>query len=382
MWTFRALLDRFPALAEATRTLRDIPELGMVVLRDSHITLRVPPSSNVYTAERWGPTLAAVERLCGPACASRFPATFRALGCGEGVFFVCLYDGWREYSRFVPPSRRVRVPWSSLDAASRARYACRGSAGEPRFAHDRQRPEVYPELCCPVLAFGRHRGDASVVVLPDSHMLGSRCFEAMEREVLAADAAEEAKEAKEAAAAAAKAAHLLRSAFYWRSSPNFGRVVYGDASVRELVLRASALAPGEVDARLVRPGVDARLSLAAQIASGPLALDVDGMVGAWSGRVWKMLSRRVVCVSVGGAWEHWLDVGTAPGFSEALLPVVRVALAAETPTQDAHAATLDLLRQLRALRSSRPELFTPAHMRAQSEAMRAILAELRALLCA
>ena len=35
---------------------------------------------------------------------------------------VCLYDGWREYSTFVPLTDRTYIPWSNMTTEEKNRY--------------------------------------------------------------------------------------------------------------------------------------------------------------------------------------------------------------------------------------------------------------------
>jgi hypothetical protein len=268
-----------PDLPECVRaTLREIVELGAVRIRDGCIVEHQLPAEHLYVPSRWSPTVRAIEWM----------GLHGHLKDGE--YFVCLFDGWREMSRYVPPADREFVRWEDLDVGS---FRGRGSAGEPRFLHDPRQPNVYPLLCRPVLAYARHQGDTSVVLLPDPEFVATRGYAPVTQQLAAA---------LRVGPPSSRLDHC--TPLYWRGSRNVDPATYGPGAVglRDAVVRCRS---ETVDVRFVWPGE--RVSLAEQIAASPLQLDLDGMVGAWSGRFWKLLAPGVVPVRPPTPWEQWYE---------------------------------------------------------------------------
>jgi hypothetical protein len=301
---FRSTAAGFFLPPEMLPVLREIVELGAVCVRDGKILDFALPADNLYTPSRWAPTLRAAGWM----------AQHGRLNDGE--YFVCLFDGWRELSRYVPPRRRTYVPWERLDPS---RYKGRGVAGEPRFLHDPDRPDVYPRLCRPVLAYARHRGDPCVVLLPDPEFVATQGYAPLTSQLPRGAAAPLPSERMAAApevAVAAEGGGAGRSPkaapLYWRGSPNWDPETLGRYSpgLREAVVAAAAGRGAEMDVRFVRPGE--RFGIAEQVAASPLQLDLDGMVGAWSGRFWKLLSPAVVPVRPHTPWEQWYEAQLRP----------------------------------------------------------------------
>jgi hypothetical protein len=365
----------------------EVVELGAVIIRDKRVAKSLRPLSNVYSDERWAPTLCAAEWLAA------------AGGLADGEYFVCLYDGWREYSLYVPPSKRRAVPWRSLSKEQRRGFAGRGVAGEPRFVHHPGAPAVYPTLCCPVLAYARHRGDDTVILLPDPEFVASAGYAPFLAQVaeaalpLGPPSSQRLREAPAAAtAAAATAAPLLTGSLaslegapseavrpkrfaakepegapseaarpkrfeakepgappsppplFWRGSANVDpmtlginrmghrnwivRVADAETAQRQVVSAQRAEAAAEaagtatalrepkegarvLDAAFV-PHRGPKVSIAQQLAASPLQLDLDGMVGAWSGRFWKLFSRATVPLRPHTPWEQWYEAQMLP----------------------------------------------------------------------
>ena len=95
---------------EVRQVLAEVPELGFVTVRDGAVVQSARPEANLFSSrwDRWTPTL----RYLGDVA--------RARPDFGGEFFVCLYDGWREYAEPVDPRGRRRRAWSALPAADRA----------------------------------------------------------------------------------------------------------------------------------------------------------------------------------------------------------------------------------------------------------------------
>jgi hypothetical protein len=291
----RASREAWSPAGGTAALLRAIPELGLAVIGpDGSLVHSALPLSTVQGVLqlRWKVTL---DYIAGPA----------ALPPGE--YLVCVYDGWREYSAFVPedgfaaepkamPAGRAGEP-KAMPAAGRryvpftpamvARYAGRGSAGEPRFMHDPAAPELYPVLPAPVITYSRHVGDRAVRLIPDAEFLADMHLPTL-RQVAAADAPFASKPGRKV---------------YWRGSAhNHARP--GGQPPRAELMAAAARLPA------VRRAVDAqytdascRVAIADQLKHRYL-LDLDGAVNAWCGLFWKLASRSVV-LRFPSPWEEW-----------------------------------------------------------------------------
>ena len=123
------------------------------------------------SSARWRPTLEYVRDY----------ASFHARWNGE--FFVCIYDGWREYSRPVTESLRRYVPWREVE---QSKFLGLGSYGEPRFLHRHEDVSIYPELPCRVLTYNRHAGDRNALLIPDIEFITTG-FEPFLAQVRASD---------------------------------------------------------------------------------------------------------------------------------------------------------------------------------------------------
>jgi hypothetical protein len=263
-------------------TLREIVELGAFRLHQGRVQLATLPAVNLYVSTRWNPTLDTAEWM---ARRGQLP---------DGEYFVCLFDGWREWSRYVPPSGRKVVRWEEI--ADRSRFRGSGAAGEPRFVHDPTRPELYPKLCRPVLGYARHRGDADVILLPDPEFVTTRGYEAARNEA----------EAVSSATPQPSARLGQETPLYWRGSPNTDPLTFGHASPPARVAVVDSSCRPSLDAQFVPHG-GPRVPIRTQILASPLQLDLDGMVGAWSGRFWKLIAHGVVPVRPETPWEQWFE---------------------------------------------------------------------------
>jgi hypothetical protein len=192
----------------------------------------------------------------------------------EGEYFLCLYDGWREYSS--PSVNPIFVPWQDVDPD---RYAGVGSEGEPRFAH-RYADSIFPVLPLPVLAFCRHVGDRNTLLIPDVEFLFNR-FKRLCKEVDQYDVEWNAKHG---------------DTLFWRGNRH---CTYYPGQ--------SHLHPRDFITSQTAAFVDA-----AYTADTPLSdqllhkylIDADGMVSAWSGLFWKLRSNSVP-VKLKSHWEQW-----------------------------------------------------------------------------
>ena len=284
---------------EVAETLREIVELGFVRVRPAdgagapRVDVRAP-LVNVATAHHLEATARYLREYAG-----RRPEF-------SGEFFLCLYDGWREYGEPErDPARRRYVPWRELAPADRARFIGRGSVGEPRFIHGHPDTSLYPVLCRPVLAYCRHVGDTSVRLIPDAEFLKDefRPFAAQVR-------------------AGAVPFEKTAPKMFWRGSANvnagYAYLAAGLAVPRvhpRRLLVALSESPAEVAPGLrVADFCDASFARAtvAEMLRHRYQLDVDGMVSAWSGLYWKLLSPALV-VKAPTHWEQWYYRDLVPG---------------------------------------------------------------------
>lgn len=299
---------------DATETvLNDIQELGYVAVRDGRIIAEVRPKDCLVSScwDRWSPTL---RYLCDYA---RYHCDF------GGEFFVCLYDGWREYIEPTPPAARAYCDWLSLPPEARRRdYLGRGNAGEPRFrAQTDAAAAVYPELPHPVLAYNRHVGDRNTLLIPDSEFLETD-FAPFRRQVYADDRPFASKPAD--------------GPLYWRGSPNTTEGyrystppgLFRDPASGAPVARvhprhiAASLSQPDAAAALGLTGVlDASFSYAsvADMLKNRYLLDIDGLVSAWSAGYWKLLSQSLV-IRAPSHWEHWYSPLLRDGVTHLDLP--------------------------------------------------------------
>jgi hypothetical protein len=245
--------------ADISHILAEIPELSYVDITAKRVRYIAPRQHLSET--RSFPVLSYLRRVAE---------------CGRlaGEFFLCLYDGWREYSK--PVENPVFVPWDSLDLGQ---FTGPGSKGEPRFIHSYS-DDIFPVLPLPVLTFCRHKGDVNALLIPDPQYLRSQ-FGNYRKEVELHDIAWSSKSG---------------STLFWRGSR---RKTSYQGQVEPH--------PREFITSRYSPFVDAHYSthtpIAAQLAHKFL-VDVDGMVNAWSGLFWK-LSSNSLPIKIKSHWEQW-----------------------------------------------------------------------------
>lgn len=230
---------------------------------------------------RWPPTLEYIEDY----------ASFHE--GWEGEFFVCIYDGWREYSRAVDENLRIYAPWREVD---RSRFLGPGAYGEPRFRHRHEDSAIYPELPRPVLTYNRHVGDRNALLIPDIEYITTG-FEPFLADVRDFDIAWREKASKVIWRGARFPADHARSEL---DGP--GTVHIRHAAV---ALSAAAGTGSILDASFERTSIADMLTCKYQ-------LDLDGMANAWSGLFWKLSSRSVVWKPA-SPWEQWYYDRLVPG---------------------------------------------------------------------
>lgn len=259
---------------EVRDTLEDIVELGHVEIRDGKVITRTPPIQNLCydTWDRWTPTIQYLEDYV------RHHEDF------GGEFFVCLYDGWREYSEPAMGGERVYVPWKDVD---KGQYIGTGNAREPRFRHMNDNFSIYPELPRKVLTYNRHVDDNNALLIPDSEFIGSHCFQTFTHEVKQHDKPWEAK----------------KDTIVWRGSPNTNEGYLwnshgiGRMHPRNVACHFSSKMGNILDASFSHAPISWQLE-------HKYILDIDGMVNAWSALYWKLSSNSLV-LKTKTHWEQW-----------------------------------------------------------------------------
>jgi hypothetical protein len=272
--------ERLPE--DVAATLQEIVELGFVRVVSGSVVLALSPLASVYE-----------DRMISTVKYLREYVQHHPEFVGE--FFVCVYDGWREYGDpEIDPSKRRYVPWSSMLAMDKRQFLGQGSCGEPRFIHHHPDRTLYPVLCRPVLAYCRQIGDPSVLLIPDSEFIETE-FKSFADKVRAFKGTHE----------------QMRQKLYWRGSRNVNagysyvamppvhqrNLLVNLASQPELMVAPHVKFTDICDASFERTEISDQLLYRYQ-------LDVDGMVSAWSALYWKLLSPAVV-VKTPTHWEQW-----------------------------------------------------------------------------
>ena len=266
--------------ADVLNVLDCIRELGFVSVQDGRVS-GVPPLGPTPVANRWLPTLNYIRDY----------ATQHHNW--EGEYFVCIHDGWREYSRFVEESARRYLPWEHI---GHAKFLGVGSCGEPRFRHRSKDHTIYPELPRKILSYCRHVGDRNTLLIPDVEFLETG-FRDFLRQVKDSDLRWERKSSK----------------VIWRGSKFSAVHARSDGDEPNTVHpRAEAVAlSGHPEFKTI---------LDASFAPTPIAemlkyryqLDLDGMVNAWSALFWKLSSNSLV-LKPKSHWEQWYYDRLLPG---------------------------------------------------------------------
>jgi len=249
--------------------LSRVVELGYLSLRKGTIVDWVPPRFNLWLS-RLPTTLAYL---------SEYGRRHREF---DGEFFLCLYDGWREYSQPIESEHRQYVPWAELDPAS---FLGIGNAREPRFRHRHPHATIYPELPRQVLTYNRHYGDRNALLLPDPEFLATG-FKGYLRDVITCDRPWGEKIGKAV----------------WRGSRNIDNIAHPREVAVELSKKSEYAAV--LDASYERTPISWMLKY-------KYLLDIDGMVNAWSGFFWKLSSNSLV-LKVSTHWEQWYYAQSTP----------------------------------------------------------------------
>jgi hypothetical protein len=248
----------------------------------------VPPLANVWTKIRWAPTLTYLQY---------YAQNHRDWG---GEFFVCIYDGWREYTEFVPNDQRIHLPWSEVDHRL---FTGTGMANEPRFFHRHRDKRIWPVLPRPVIAYDRLIDDHNVLLIPDAEFL-STGFSSFVDQVRASDIPFTEKSPKAV----------------WRGS----RLSLDNRSYYDLARNSARFRDVIASASTNNPIIDASYEKApiSWMLKHRYQLDIDGTVNAWSGFYWKLSSNSVV-FKIASHWEQWYYDQLVP--DDMYVPVATIA---------------------------------------------------------
>lgn len=259
---------------EVKQTLDDIVELGFVSLRDGRIIEATPPKYNLchFRWDRWSPTLKYIADYT--SCHSDM----------DGDFFVCLYDGWREYS--APAWTPEFVPWSDAKL-HKAHYLGVGRAGEPRFRHAADAPViVYPELPLPILTYNKHVNDRNAICIPDAEFIESQ-YKPLITQVGMYDIPWNQK----------KCVAMWRGSVNTTGGHEYAYLHTNGMHPRQYLTSIMGSGSVRVDASFAHMPI-------ANMLHNKYLFDLDGMVSAWSGLYWKLLSQSVV-LKHKSHWTQW-----------------------------------------------------------------------------
>jgi len=273
--------------------LQDIVELGFLSVRNSLVIDELKPISNLYADNRWDPTVQYIRDYV------RYHEDF------AGDFFLCVYDGWREYTEPIEYSGRKYVPWQSLSREEQLSYITIGSKGEPRFSHiNAINPVVYPELPLQIISYNRHKDDKNVILIPDYEFIVHQ-FAHFLRYTISNDISMSQKIPK----------------IFWRGTEHVMLTEYkssikvagdGDSIPVSSFLRMDQrhLLHTLSENVLCEPDIRSLLNVSfirtpmSEFFNYKYVMDVDGYVSAWSGNFWKLYSNSVV-IKAPSSWEQW-----------------------------------------------------------------------------
>jgi len=246
--------------AEVREVLNDIVELGYAVFDSDGAYRYIAPKVNLWSG-RWRQM-------------SQFLQGLNGAGKLSGEFFVCLFDGWREYAH--PSDEKVFVPWSSVD---KSLFLGKGTCEEPRFVHACQDTNIFPIMPHPVIAFNRHTDDANTLVIPDPDFIDTG-FKEFAKEVADNDIPWERKV----------------DLAIWR-----GRRHVSDYKVDPVLHARDRIT--RLDDSLLSASYSYDTPISEQLKY-KFIVDVEGTTSSWSGLYWKLLSNSLV-IRIKSHWENW-----------------------------------------------------------------------------
>ena len=199
--------------------------------------------------------------------------------------YFTLYDGWREHTPPAVDPVFVVLPSDEI----RRGFLGRGTAKEPgRFLNrGRNRTKtLFPVFKLPVIAYSRHKGDPSVLLIPDGEFLQSDGFLDLRKEVDSADIAWHEKKDTIVwrGTNAGKGYETYNVPFYNQTR---SKKLYNQ---RELFINFVAN-NSAISAYFVKHSDAVTKKM---LLSYKFQLDLDGEVNAWSGLFWKLYSNSAV----------------------------------------------------------------------------------------
>lgn len=275
--------------------LSTVGELGFI---DTYNMTVVLPAMNLYTHLRGPIMLQFISNYL-----TRHPDS--SLSC-----FFTVYDGWREHTPPVSSPEPTFVLLSKEELQTK--FVGHGSEGEPgRFikAFPEVDVDLYPVFQYPVLAFGRHKNDPTVILLPDPEFIANLGHLGLKEEVDVSDIPWEQK----------------RNQMVWRGG-NHGMaysvynvdgpqrvIVDAEGTIhtklmnqRELLVwrsRRSSPVADMIDAEFaILPGETSMTKR--DMLQYKFLIDVDGEVNAWTGLIWKLYSGSTV-FKIDSHFEQW-----------------------------------------------------------------------------
>lgn len=253
-------------------TLHEIWELGFLEIKNSEFTTFIYPKFTVYN-DRIDLILRFLQDVIE---VSKHPINLTA--------YFTSYDGWREHSE---PSLTPSFFRATLELLQH--YKGKGSAGESgRFIQPYLLKDIFPTLSHPVLAFGRHKNDPTVIQIPDTDFIKSNGYVNLRKEIETTDTEWDKKINK----------------IFWRGGLHGPRIraydplVHPPRKQRQVAVDLSLRRPDLLDAQI------SHSTSKSEMMNYKYALDLDGEVNAWQGLFWKLLSNSVV-FKVNSHWEQW-----------------------------------------------------------------------------
>ena len=245
--------------------LKQYTELGLLTISTETVTVRHSP---LFTAQqnRISALLKWLQEYC---------YIHNQTKTIDGSYFFTVLDGFREKTHPSLSGDYVKI--TDLDIT---KY------NNEQFIHPTQLHEPYPIFPYPVISWSRHKGDSSVVLIPDQYYIIQNGYFQLLLQIKKADRPWTSKQNK----------------VFWRGGKNGSHYSIYDPTCsktqRELAMDISLRYPAQMDISFTgsvnKP----------EYLQYKYLLDVDGHVNAWDGLFWKLGSNSVV-FKIESHWEEW-----------------------------------------------------------------------------
>ena len=193
----------------------------------------------------------------------------------DGSYFYTLFDGFRE--RTNPSLEGGYVPLPKID----------GREPADQFVNSTQLGEPYPILPYPVLSWSRHKGDLSVVLIPDQYYIQQNGYFELLLQIKQSDWRPWA---------------FKQNKVFWRGGTNgYPYSIYDPTCTMNQRQIAVAIGSHHLDVMDIQHSGSTPKS---EFLKYKYLLDVDGTVNAWDGFFWKLGSNSVV-LKMESHWEEW-----------------------------------------------------------------------------